>query len=458
MNDNSVSGRMLCSGAVSSRVIAQNLQSDNFVSGTSGWRIERNTGNAEFGNVTIRGTLQTATISGNLTMDGTGSIQTASSGVRVVIEGGSNNWVSFYTDDSAELDPGYLVSSTGGTDGTTRHLRLAGVAPKINTNGKRIYWQLNSEYEDATVASRLTIGALTNGTGGSLVPYLYVEDPVEVYVETDVHFSETGNQFIEKLGSGDLYIDQRNNGANITLRADDSGGTTRSRITIDGDGVTRFYSNNGTSVMDIRTDHYVSVRNRLYLTQGGDDYIGYDDTNDVFQFAFDGTQRAAIEWTGSATRWIAYETNDYMEQNPTTEQWIWYLNDTQEMVLGQSGFVVPNVYSTTVTSSRDVEVDSTGKLGYVSSLLALKDNVKSADALADIDVTPVTFTWRNGGQHDIGFIADWLATQDQRLGVYDEDGDLTSYSLRRVVAVLAAKINRLEEKMENNCVCGKEPA
>ena len=37
--------------------VSTDIQSDNFVAGESGWRIERDTGDAEFGSATIRGTL-----------------------------------------------------------------------------------------------------------------------------------------------------------------------------------------------------------------------------------------------------------------------------------------------------------------------------------------------------------------------------------------------------------------
>jgi len=43
--------------------ITDDLESDNYVSGSSGWRIERDTGNAEFQNATIRGTLDASDIS-----------------------------------------------------------------------------------------------------------------------------------------------------------------------------------------------------------------------------------------------------------------------------------------------------------------------------------------------------------------------------------------------------------
>lgn len=42
--------------------ITDDLESDNYITGTSGWRIERDTGNAEFQNATIRGTLNASDI------------------------------------------------------------------------------------------------------------------------------------------------------------------------------------------------------------------------------------------------------------------------------------------------------------------------------------------------------------------------------------------------------------
>jgi len=50
--------------------ITDDLESDNYVTGSSGWRIERDTGNAEFQNATIRGTLNANDIrTGTLTVN-----------------------------------------------------------------------------------------------------------------------------------------------------------------------------------------------------------------------------------------------------------------------------------------------------------------------------------------------------------------------------------------------------
>lgn len=63
----------VASEAITSGKIADDIQSDNYVLNTSGWKIWRNTGDAEFNNVTVRGTLYATAgeISGTLTVSGT---------------------------------------------------------------------------------------------------------------------------------------------------------------------------------------------------------------------------------------------------------------------------------------------------------------------------------------------------------------------------------------------------
>ncbi len=70
-------------------VIDGDLQSDNWVSVTSGWRL-RSTGEAEFnGDLDINGDGSIDgdfTVTGTLDLDGTGSFQTESTGERLVID------------------------------------------------------------------------------------------------------------------------------------------------------------------------------------------------------------------------------------------------------------------------------------------------------------------------------------------------------------------------------------
>ena len=66
-------------------------------------------------------------------------------------------------------------------------------------------------------------------------------------------------------------------------------------------------------------------------------------------------------------------------------------------------------------------------------------------SIIDIELRPVTYHHDGDGTDYIGFIADDLADADPRLGTYDDDGLIMNYDLRGVVAILAAKVNRLEK-------------
>jgi len=82
------------SGAIQ---VTTDIQSDNFVSGTAGWNIERDTGNAEFQNAVIRGTLNAADITaGTISLDRLAGLSTmenllTTTSVRL------NNWNDEYT-------------------------------------------------------------------------------------------------------------------------------------------------------------------------------------------------------------------------------------------------------------------------------------------------------------------------------------------------------------------------
>jgi len=113
------------------------------------------------------------------------------------------------------------------------------------------------------------------------------------------------------------------------------------------------------------------------------------------------------------------------------------------LLLGNTVFRAPAIYSQTSGAGANVTVDASGQLFRSTSARRYKKYIGSAAPLADLELAPVTFTHKGDGEKYIGFIADDLAAQDERLAVYD-DGVVENYDMRAVVAVLAAKVNRLE--------------
>lgn len=115
------------------------LQSDNFVAGTSGWRL-LDTGGAEFSEVTVRGSsvLAGASITGDLTMTGSGKIKTAASGRRMEIATATTSKISVYTGDADEDAPAYIDFAAVG-DLLTMELR----SPDVNGEYARLYLGAN---------------------------------------------------------------------------------------------------------------------------------------------------------------------------------------------------------------------------------------------------------------------------------------------------------------------------
>jgi len=97
--------------------VTSNIESDNFVAGTSGWSIERDTGNAEFGAAVIRGELEASQIS-----IGDSSLS-ADSDNNLIVQGGNITVLedNFYTanlpidgDGTFQLAAGNAVSIPAG--------------------------------------------------------------------------------------------------------------------------------------------------------------------------------------------------------------------------------------------------------------------------------------------------------------------------------------------------------
>lgn len=76
-----------------------------------------------------------------------------------------------------------------------------------------------------------------------------------------------------------------------------------------------------------------------------------------------------------------------------------------------------------------------------------KSNITPADHLAYINLEPVKFYRADDDRWFYGFIADDLADQDELIGEFGIDGQIENYDYRAVLAVLAAKVNRLEAEV-----------
>jgi hypothetical protein len=111
----------------------------------------------------------------------------------------------------------------------------------------------------------------------------------------------------------------------------------------------------------------------------------------------------------------------------------------------------PVIGNNTTGSAANMFIESTGSRIMFRSTSALKYKSKittNVGYLADIDLIPTKHYRKDDGRWRYSLIADWLGDQDPLLGDYGDEG-IEDYDVRGVLAVMAAKINRLERELAN---------
>jgi hypothetical protein len=111
-------------------------------------------------------------------------------------------------------------------------------------------------------------------------------------------------------------------------------------------------------------------------------------------------------------------------------------------------FIATPVYSTTTTSSANVNVHTDGTVRRSTSARRYKEHIiYYGDRLADLELRPAGWYHPGDDKWGIGFIADDVAELHPALGEYSSQG-VENYDHRGVMAIMAAKINRLERKVQ----------
>lgn len=131
----------------------------------------------------------------------------------------------------------------------------------------------------------------------------------------------------------------------------------------------------------------------------------------------------------------------------------------------QGDMVLPDVYNNTVTSSRDLEIQSDGTIGYVASVLEAKKNIYNiSDPSWLFNLKPVKFNYRkkkDGKYTDecekevyYGLIAQDVEKVNKELVFYDAKGKLAGVNYKKIICPLLKlvqdqqkKIKELEDKV-----------
>lgn len=443
--------------------VAEDIQSSNFVTGESGYFLDYSTGDAEFNSTLARGTFATG----------------AATGTRdpyiVIGESGASQYMKFYSDEPGENYPGavYHAYFDGSGGGFPDYLVMSLVSGSINAT-----------YPDmATIA----LGSQNDdGTLPTIQPYVYLQ-------AAGANSSFTGGAGATSL---DLRVSKWTLSAETTsngfvVMAADAGAnqhilwTTAStdrwyfpsgqghivavgdyHVQAGGGSATApsfsFYNDTDTGMFRLGSDvlgwsaggterFRMSTAGFYHNTSGGPYLKAGASAVGSVAYAFTGDGNTGMHWEGADDGRLVAGGSSIAQF--TTGHFGPGADDAR--TLGNSSFRWSQMhavliystgsYSNTTANAANVYINSLGRLYRSTSGSKYKRNIKPVD-LADIVLRPVRYQHTGDRRVHYGFVAEDLAEQDKRLAVI-EDGEVESYDDRALAAVLAAKINRLEERL-----------
>ncbi len=449
-------------------ISGESVESSNFVAGSAGWQIDGD-GNAEFNTIIVRGDIVSSNwdgtepidlssgedtgatvgfaldssegaaqfegslwIGGNIELISGGEIRTAADGEDRVVIG-----FQFYESSNLGFE---WWEGTGDTrfatvfgDPTIETLNLEADNNVIVTTGAEFLvnsvdaifkWRNSTASLDVVVYDH-NAGSPFFEVRGDVVPKvddgyslgttalgwksLYLA-PAEA-----IFFDGAADSFIS-ADAGTMTIRHGRSGSNpgdMFFQVDDTGGTARTRMNIQGDG------------------------NIIFFTDSGGSLVTFDGDSDTDE-----------------TRIYGKETNDWIALDGVAEEFRFYSNTTLILRYG-AAVRMQTVYDPTPAGTANVVVESDGRLHRSSSALRRKKNVKPAEELADILLFPRSFRLRAAEYIDhtkvyFGHIADEVAEVLPQAAIYHPDtGEIEDYDDRAILAVHTAKINRLEAERED---------
>ena len=187
-------------------------------------------------------------------------------------------------------------------------------------------------------------------------------------------------------------------------------------------------------------------------TSAGRGNITINGTSSILSFGISGT----------LSGYVLHDGTDLWFNNATaTGVQRFYTNGSERMRLDSSGnLTVPAMYGTTVTTPRNVFIDSTGKMGGISSTRASKTNIFQLDTASWIyELNPVTFNYRKKdednkfldefeSEQQFGLIAEEVELVKPELCIYTDD-KVSGIHYDRMIAPLIKAIQELKAEVDS---------
>lgn len=297
-------------------------------------------------------------------------------------------------------------------------------------------------YADITITG--TNGTLTLNSetdGGDFNLYSNANGTLAIY-------GSAGNTLNLQLLDGNFLM---SSGSKISWDSDDVTLThSANKLAFEG-GEYEFSDGNVTILTDTvdtaGTYEFIFLKKRLsdpYTVQSGDyfgiiTFKGYDSNG----YSVGARIAAYVDGTpgdGDMPGRLEFLTTADGSNSPTTRMTI--KND--------GAILMPAVYSDTITSNvRDLQIDDSGQLGYVSSSIRYKENISDLVGSERLyDLRPVDFTYKKDGTKSWGLIAEEAEEVMPEIVSYNEDGLVETVEYSRLIAPMLAEIQNLKKEVE----------
>ncbi len=159
----------------------------------------------------------------------------------------------------------------------------------------------------------------------------------------------------------------------------------------------------------------------------------------------------SLQRTGTIRRMrVGDLTTSYMQFDSAVAQWKFHIAGTDEIILGSTGFLVPNVFNSDFSGGSTVFADSGGRLHINTSSLARKTKVTRPSDFADVALVPIRYRRKGdtSAPFEFSYAAEELGEQRPELVTYDAEGKIHDFRDRGVLAILGAKANRADDERE----------
>ena len=435
--------------------VAGDIESSNYVANTSGYFLDYSTGSAEFNDVDVRGLLSTGIAGG-----GTGYV--------VVGESGALNYIKFYSDDPDEYEPAEFWDVVGGT-GTGKYKAISLYAGRMKGTGGvgSLYLQSEAITPGAYSYAGLNAGGATGGYadvhvsgGAGLSWHLLTNDGTGTTTRIQgedasdtITYTADNHTWEDKAAGTYLTIISSAITASKKLILP-VGSAAAPSLSFSGDPDTGAYwvSTDALGWSVGGTQRFVmTTASFRHNTTGGPYLKAGVSSVTAPAYAFTGDGDTGLHWDSANDGRLVAGGSSIAQF--TTGRFGPGSDDT--ITLGDASFRWSHLYaqliyslgtySNTTGSAANVYVNSLGRLYRSTSSSRYKEQIQPVN-LANIRLRPVQYVHRGDSKFYYGLIAEDLAVQDERLVVI-EDGEIESYDDRAIAAVLAAKVNSLEERL-----------